>query len=521
MLKLRFPSKLRCAVASAMVFVFFDVSARGQELGRVWVDASGLHSITATLVRVENDSVVLLRADGGEVKLPLGQLSHDDQKYVSNYSEKITAENGLRSSPPPKPEVEPLEALELPQALFESAENSVLELGPALVMAGDVGLPRSLPADRSRFAFGCQDINIEMDKLDFTDDRVSRPIPIITTDKWDTRTTSVIISASTQVRFMKDTARHQVVRFDFQDGRRVVAMQHDRNVALLDHDHDNQRSLVLVDHGPVGDGGKLALAEGWQADNLRITNARAVPGASPIQTQPKVRWARFVDAQHVIVAIDSSVVLWNLVSGEPIYRIANVDLKATPALSGGHRYLAIPSYGKVDLHETATGKRLGQIKIEPKLPAVSFSPYGDSLAISTSRRIRVWNLPGAALDYDVQARESLGREPTVWVNHELLLTSSGVLMSLPMGLPIWKYDVTACEVASLGEHVAILRREPIEQLVTVKLPHPAAQVTLEHLRSSSVDIDESSWRIAGRSMWNGTQWVDRDVRIGAKPISRR
>lgn len=517
----RFVADLVVTGLLAAAFCWQATAVNAQELGRVWVDASGLHSIQATLVRVEQQSVVLLRADGGTVTLPLHQLSQQDQDYVTSYQDRLGAHNSLRMLAPPEPNITPLEPLKLPEALFTAPENMPLEFGPALNTVANAELPESLPADRSRWSFGCQKVRIEMDKIDFSNDQISRPIPILTKDRFDTRVTSVIVSASNHIRLASDTSRQQVLRFDLKNKRRVVSMQHDQMLRLLDHDHDQQRSLMLVDHGPIGEGGKLGFAEGWDRDNLQMHTLRALPTVDAMQTPPKVRWARLVDSQHAVVAVDSSIVMWNLISGEPIYRINGIDARSTPAISGGHRYLAIPGHGKVDLHDTTTGKLLGRIKIEPKVPAVSFSPYGDTLAISTSRRIRVWNLPGAALDYDVLARESLGRKQVAWVSHDTLLTSSGVLVSLPLGLPVWKYDTTACEIAAMGEHIAIVRHNPVAQLVTVALPHPAAQRVIEHLRSPQADVDESTWRVAGRSDWDGAQWVDRDLRISRAPSRRR
>jgi hypothetical protein len=52
---------------------------------RVWTDATGSYTIEAAFVRRNGDSVTIRRkADGGEVDLPLDQLSDADRKYVDS-----------------------------------------------------------------------------------------------------------------------------------------------------------------------------------------------------------------------------------------------------------------------------------------------------------------------------------------------------------------------------------------------------------------------------------------------------
>lgn len=52
---------------------------------RTWTDATGSYKIEATFVRRTGDSVTIRRqADGGEVDLPLDQLSEADRKYVDS-----------------------------------------------------------------------------------------------------------------------------------------------------------------------------------------------------------------------------------------------------------------------------------------------------------------------------------------------------------------------------------------------------------------------------------------------------
>jgi hypothetical protein len=57
---------------------------------RVWVDSSGKHRTEATLVSRKADSVVLRRADGVVVNVPLKRLSERDRRYVDAASSAKT-----------------------------------------------------------------------------------------------------------------------------------------------------------------------------------------------------------------------------------------------------------------------------------------------------------------------------------------------------------------------------------------------------------------------------------------------
>ena len=510
-------------------------SVGAQQTNRIWVDATGRHSVEATLLRVTKDwkQVVLQRADGGTVTLTISRLSRKDRQFIDDHLGKAADPNRLRSEAPKAPDFEPLPVLELGSAIEDTSTHApthtlAISLDAAVRVQPLRELPEKLPADRSPWSIGCPESVISIDHLDFADE-VSALIPIVVNDDWDTRSTSVALSVCGRPPLPGQPTRQQLLRFDFADQQSMVTMQHTGRIRLLDHHIGSGRSLVLVDYGIMGNGGTIALAEGWNSDNVKLLHQRSLPAGTPNppgqitlgQPAPTLHWARMVDQQHVLALIKQNIVLWNIVSGETVYQIPQVDFHSQPALSGGRRYLAVPGNGTVDLYATDTGKPLGQIKVERSLPGVAFSPFGNSLAIVTSRRLRVWNLVNAALDADVTSRESYGKGNPTWIDHDLLLSSSGILVSQFRGLPLWKYDVSAAKVARVGKHIAILRKEPLSQLATMRLPHASVQTMLKRMDASAVKVDHDRWRIPGRSTWDGSDWIDRTLRLGGLPPKRR
>ncbi|KAA1261549.1 hypothetical protein LF1_40990 [Rubripirellula obstinata] len=527
----------RFATSAFAVGAFFLIAipttATAQQVNRVWVDSSGLHSVDASLVRVTEDQqfVILRRSDGGTVTLMIDQLSLEDREFIDDHLRRDIEGNRLRQRPPEAPEHDPLPVLALSTTVDQDRVSpslgGQLNLESNNVVRPRRQLPEEAEADCSPWSIGCTDAVISIDEIDFADE-VSAPIPIVVTDDWQTRKTSVAVSLSEHTLIPGQATRRQLLRFDFGDQSSIVAMQSKGRVRLLDHHIGSGRSLLLTGHGTMGEGGSIALAEGWNEDNVRQISQQLLPGAdsSVGQSPPKLLWANLVDSQHVIAQLKSSIVLWNLVSGETVFRIDHVDPRSEPALSEGGRYLAVPASGAVDLYAVETGKPLGRIKVEPQMPGVSFSPYGNALAIVTSRRLRIWNLVDAALDADISSRESFGQGAPTWIDHDMLLSSNGILASQFRGLPIWKYDLAAAKVTRVGKHVAIVRKEPWSQLVTMQLPHQSAKRILKQLDATSIKVDESDWRIPGRSTWDGGAWVDRSradrsLRVSRNPSSRR
>ena len=55
-----------------------------QAAPREWTDASGIHSVRATLLRVEGDKLWLRRSDGQLTTTTLANLSERDRHYVAS-----------------------------------------------------------------------------------------------------------------------------------------------------------------------------------------------------------------------------------------------------------------------------------------------------------------------------------------------------------------------------------------------------------------------------------------------------
>ncbi|NNE00944.1 MAG: hypothetical protein HKN47_26815 [Pirellulaceae bacterium] len=382
--------------------------------------------------------------------------------------------------------------------------------------------PGQLEADPSPASAMVGHANIQVFDVDVHDD-CSRPIPVTITDESGKRTTSIVMSINRTKRSRGQPRKYQLVRFDVEHQLAYVSLNHHESIRLLDHHDGSGRSLVLTGVNSLGKGGQLAVATGWGPSGVTLSHRRTIGrmNQNVRVASPKLRWARWVDDEHVLAAIDKTWGVWNIVSGRQLYRFDNIDGRSVPALSGGRRYLAVPIKGSVVLYETMTGKPLGRINVERQIPGVSFSPQSDRLAIATSRHMRCWDLTTASISDQVASRPITGSRSPVWVDSDLILSSSGVLMSLFRGLPIWQYDVATTEIAPIGDRVVIFRKQTPAELSCISIPHPGALAGIEYLDSGALEVDPENWKLLGRSQWSTGAWVDDNDRISAGSSGRR
>ena len=492
---------------------------------RIWVDADGLFSVEARLVEVYDDKVVLLRADGGQTTIEIDKLSDRDKEYLEEIEEQRSQNdnqnNPLRMQAPKPPQIKPLPILDLPPANRVADDGSIMTLGDPVKAKLLLKLPGPLAADPSPFTFGVANACIPILKVG-SYDNCSRPLAVATMTDSGTRRTSIAMSISRGLWIPGEKPRHQLVRFDVDDGKVHVALDYDSTIALLDHHPNSGRSLLLVGHNSLGEGGELRIGTQWDKRSVQLSHQRKLTGKrEPGQRVPHLRWARWVDEEHFIAVIDQTLGLWNIVSGDQVYRIDGIHQRAQPAISGGRRYVAVPYHGSVQLFETQTGRPLGRIGIENQVPSVAFSPQGNTLAITTTRRLRNWDLPSGALSADIESRRGLGTDRPIWIDSDLVLSSSGVLLSVFRGLPIWRYDISSSETVSIGAHVVMFRKQPVSELSIVSLPHEGAANAMRWIDNSPADVDNEKWRVAGTSVWNAGGWQDRDVQISALPVKFR
>ncbi|WP_197172327.1 SHD1 domain-containing protein [Novipirellula aureliae] len=484
---------------------------------RVWVDASGQFTIEARLEAIENGTVILVRPNGSRVRIAEDQLGFSDHDYLEQWrSRPPVSENTLRFAAPELPEMPLLPKWTYPKATTQLEDGQPLaakaEASSHVDRAGNQSrqgaIPGSIPADPQADPISVGFGNVTIGPL-HAYDHCSPPMPIITDAN-----AFVAVSVSTGVTVSPDEA-NRVIRFDPKSGESRIVWKSKRTLTLLDHHRPSKQTLVLTGHSNRGSGGQLAVVRGWDEESISIQLQRSLPPKDDDDARNSFRptqvyWAKWLDDEHIIAAINSKLAVWNIVSGELRHLICSIDSQSVPAISAGRHYVAVPDAGGVCLYRTQDGKFLGRLPIESNRYAqVAFSPHGDSLAITTTNRLRVWELSTASIRGEVASRRSLGKSKPVWIDNDLVLSSSGVLLSLFRGVPVWRYELVGTEVGPVGKQtIGFLTRRPTGEIIVTQIPHAAATAAMAEVDRRLTPAIVANWRVPGRSRWVDGQWAD-------------
>lgn len=505
-----------------LALVLFPLShfAGGAEPPRIWVDRSGAFSVEAGLMGQDDERVILRHRDGHTSSILIEQLSEDDREYLEERQQRMLANaNTLRLTQPTARAVRPLPVLDLPSADVRAEVGDTLTLAPPESSPEINSYPPFLPADPSPNTSSARLGKIQFGKVDVYD-VCSEPI-VLESAVATERSAKVAMSFSEGIGEPGNQIRSLFIVFDTDRQALTPTWRGDHAIRLLDYHAPSGRGLVLVAFDSLGKGGHFAVAMGLTGDAVRFRHQRPMSLQAGIGNAPHARWAKWIDDEHFVAVIDDTIGLWNIVSGKQVYRFDGIDTRAVPAISGGRRYLAIPREGVIELRRSVDGVMLGKIPTEPnRIAGVSFSPRGASLAIACPKRMRVWDLTTASAVTDIETRQTLGKRKPTWIDDDLILSSSGVLLSLSRGLPVWRYEFAGVSAVTSGDFVTLFRRDPITELVVTDIPHAPARDVISWIDQGGV-ADRDRWTVPGRSDWENGNWVDRDFRLGFKPAQRR
>lgn len=493
-------------------------TASAAEKSRVWVDVEGKFSVQAVLVDVEEDEVRLRRSnDGKTITIARNRLSDIDREYVSEAAQRVEDDNPLRLEPPDAPEYVPLAPLTIADDGTQTPladDGSALPWPDATASEVENQLPPSMPGDPCPVRHAIPESHLRIFRID-SFQKVSDPIALSMVDENGIRSTSLAVSVSALGSLFSGgpaggppASTSKIVRFAPNDSKAFIAFESPEPMRMLDHHQSSQRTLVVMGRANRRRIGELVVMEGWQKRNLKITRRMKLNIEGNLGLPANLRHGFLIDKNHALLSIDRSIALWNLQTGQCVYRIDGADPRSAIAVSGGRRYLAIPFAGGVDLRRADTGEPIGKIPVEDQTPSVSFSDDGTRLAIVTSKRLRIWDLKAAALSADVSTRRSFGRQKPVWVDSDLVLTGSGLLVSLFRALPVWRYDLGTDRIKAVGHHLAVFRKHPVGEMSVLKLPHAEAAAQIERIDRGEVDVDRDTWRIAKQSRWSAGDWVE-------------
>jgi WD40 repeat protein len=204
----------------------------------------------------------------------------------------------------------------------------------------------------------------------------------------------------------------------------------------------------LMPDGDLSPDGTLLLVKGPKGKRLDIwsvADGKFLCGFTPLErNSPNViQYAAFVDEKRVLTLAGKRLILWEVPSCKVIWYLLGVN--GLPALSPGHKSVAVCAGSSYDLLDVSSGARLGTLG-GPGLLVVgtaAFRPDGKQLAalVSTVEK------KNALIRWDVTTGAVIRNSPSaVWKgemswageNHVMI---GPVLFDLELGWPVSNYSV--------------------------------------------------------------------------------
>ena len=253
------------------------------------------------------------------------------------------------------------------------------------------------------------------------------------------------------------------------------------SVEPLDFSPDGKLLLARSNGFGFGTSGRLDIWDVEASDAKQV--ASFIPFDNQQPTNRDIKWARFVDTDHVmILGGKGQVSLWDFRKAKEIWS-AEAESQEGPALSTNGKYLAVSiKGGEVAIVESLTGKVMGRLSVESNWGLkLSFKPDGTQLAGASDDQLTVWNLTTGKVAYDLTLVGVSGQQ-IAWPSEGFILLDGRSLVALDKKMVVWTYQSDAGAAPLAGAtyagrywYVAAGGSGNKPVLVSVNMPHEAAR----------------------------------------------
>ncbi len=448
---------------------------------RTWKDASGKFEVVATFVRVEGNKVVLKKADGTLLNVPLDKLSPIDQGYVE----------GRRSS-------------------SGGAENPFQE------MSSDSGSPStnsgSPPANSSSSASsgsgGMREFKVDFQAAPETvvavgnwspnlDSQPSSPIelkPIALKSKegfWERfgkaavnlTAKRAVISLHTKPPGKPGTTRMQLI--DLESGRSLANASGEGIWSALAI-HDDGERIVVQEQKDDQTQGQLSTVRLDRKNIIPIDSWRPYETMDQPAKEQAVRFVRFINNNRLLtLSQNGKVVIWDFETRQPVRRFSYHGA-CQPSLSNDRKYLAICGgdiFGIVNLEEP---DETPSVKKAPQMNywlSSSFSPSCKRFAAATMSKLMVWDVASG----DVLFEGKIPGVPTngslYFPDEDFVMLNGDKLVEFSSGIKLWRYQGGA-PIRAADQMLYVHIGDP-SRMMPLEIPHAAAREMLAEAKSQS------------------------------------
>ncbi len=479
-------------IAAAMMLATVSIALAAEDL-RTWTDKSGKFKVKARLTNVEDGRVVLEKADGTELEIPLVKLSQADQDYVAQV-QAGGDENPFEPSPfQARKKSGAAKKGKSKAAKRTSAADEDIDTAAA-TEPQEIDVNWSA-ADEIALAApeGGWSVSISEAASTMPGPLKSAPLPRKTSFFEGLKGLAVNpycgrAAAGFVLGEPRPSGTTRVVLCDLKTGKTTPpAVAPVQMVPVAVHD-DGKQIVMRRDEFGFGNQDRL---EVWTLRKGVPDRAVSwVPYGDVQGAGRDVMWAEFIDADHLATSSRGGrVAIWTFPDLAPECSFATAD-GAVPALSPDRKYIAYCTGNEVGLVDVESREVVAQQSTPENLqwPYLAFSPSGKRLACVAFDKVLVWSVADGKLERVIPCAGVVVHGAIAYPDENYVLANNQYLIDVENQLKLWTY-MGHEQVRTVGGWTFLGVTDGEQQpgaLVAARIPHPGA---LDLLNKALTDPD--------------------------------
>ncbi len=480
-------------------------ASSSEQKERTWTDVTGKHKVVAKFSAVADGKVVLIKADGKEVKIPLDKLSEADRKMADELAKGGGDDNPFESaeeeSMPEKEEVtkknptdgEDPEGITLKTPDWtEGGAITVLEGTPEILKEDPQPAAMGTLAKKGAVLAGGNPSDVfENAKGVFFDPATSRCVIAYVAER---------------------PGQSKTIELETVD---LVAGKSLGKTALKGN--GTPRSLspsgkMLICRSDALHSGTKARVDVWSLDGSEAKSVMSFkPHGDKDVHQRDVKTTAFInDKMFYTVDHQGQLTTWDLAGVKALYSfgLAGSGADSAPvAVSGTGKYMALLTKSGVCVVDPANGTILAKYECPTIFDArLSFSPDGKFLAVAAAYQLLVWDITTGVQVHDIfvpsGVASNLLTSPDAaieWVANGYVLLGGRSLVDLNKKILLWDYAHTAEAFGAFGGYHWYVQKSDDRSkrgLFHVTLPHGGASQAAEKLDPETMMVIKPGTEIA-------------------------